>query len=177
MSIRKKIKRLLKMKYSYSREELISWGARCGKNFYNCGTIDRGHIFLLTIGDDVTLSDCQILCHDASTKRALGYARVGRVEIGNNVFIGADAIVLPNVKIGSNVIIGAGSVVCKDIPDNCVAAGNPCRPIKSYEEFVRENKELLKTAPVFETPSGQKSEEEKKKEYEALKNGGIGFDY
>ena len=49
------------------------------------------------------------------------------IEIGNNVWIGANCVVLPNVKIGSNVIIGAGSIVTKDIPPNSIAFGNPCK--------------------------------------------------
>lgn len=177
MSIKNLICKILGIKKSYTRKQLLKWGARCGENFNNYGVIDRGHIFLLTIGNNVTLSDCRILLHDASTKKILGYARVGRVEIGDNVFIGANAIVLPNVKIGSNVIIGAGSVVCKDIPDNCVAAGNPCKPIKKYDQFVAENKEMFAKAPVYKTPSSKKSEEERNSEYQALKDGGIGFDY
>lgn len=50
----------------------------------------------------------QILAHDASTKRYLGYTKIGRVLIGNNVFVGAGTIILPSVAIGNNVIIGAG---------------------------------------------------------------------
>ena len=53
------------------------------------------------------------------------------ISVGNNVWIDAGVQVLPGVTIGDNVIIGAGSVVVKDIPGNCVAAGNPCRVIRS----------------------------------------------
>lgn len=52
------------------------------------------------------------------------------VKIGSNVWIGANAVILPGVTIGSNVIIGAGSVVTGDIPSNCVAVGNPCRVLR-----------------------------------------------
>jgi len=52
------------------------------------------------------------------------------VSIGDNVWIGGGTIILPGVKIGNNVTIGAGSVVTKDIPDNVLAFGNPCRVIK-----------------------------------------------
>lgn len=51
--------------------------------------------------------------------------------------IGADVSILPNVKIGSNVIIGAGSVVTKDIPDNAVAAGIPCRVVGNFDDLVK----------------------------------------
>lgn len=53
------------------------------------------------------------------------------VSIGDNVWIGGNVTILPGVTIGNNVTIGAGSVVVKSIPDNCVAVGNPCKPIKS----------------------------------------------
>ncbi len=51
--------------------------------------------------------------------------------MGNNVWIGGGAIILPGVTIGDNVVIGAGSIVTKDIPDNVIAAGNPCRVIRA----------------------------------------------
>ena len=51
------------------------------------------------------------------------------VIIGNNVWIGGGAIILPGVTIGNNVVIGAGSVVTKNIPDNVIAVGSPCRVV------------------------------------------------
>ena len=56
--------------------------------------------------------------------------RTAPVIIGNNVWIGGGVIILPGVKIGHNVVIGAGSVVTRDIPDNVIAYGNPCRVIR-----------------------------------------------
>ena len=55
------------------------------------------------------------------------------VIMGNNVWIGGGAIILPGVTIGDNVVIGAGSIVTKDIPDNVIAAGNPCRVIRANQ--------------------------------------------
>lgn len=52
------------------------------------------------------------------------------IVIGNNVWIGMNAVILPGVKIGDNVVIGAGSIVTKSIPPNCIAGGNPCRIIR-----------------------------------------------
>lgn len=52
------------------------------------------------------------------------------MTIGNNVWIGANCMVNPGVHIGNNVVIGSGSVVTKDIPDNVVAVGNPCRVMR-----------------------------------------------
>ena len=57
------------------------------------------------------------------------------VHIGNNVWIGAGAVVLPGVTIGDNSVIGAGSVVTKDIPPNVVAVGNPCRVLREIGEY------------------------------------------
>lgn len=61
------------------------------------------------------------------------------IEIGNNVWLGRNVIVLKGVQIGNNVVIGAGSVVAKDIPCNCIAAGNPAKVINSgkvtWEKF------------------------------------------
>lgn len=57
----------------------------------------------------------------------------GRPIIGNNVSLGANVTIIGNVRIGNNVTIGAGSVVVKDIPDNCVAVGNPAKVIKFIE--------------------------------------------
>lgn len=52
-------------------------------------------------------------------------------KIGNNVFIGVNSVIMPGVVIGDNVIIGSASVVTENIPSNCIAAGNPCRVIKT----------------------------------------------
>ncbi|EFU29245.1 bacterial transferase hexapeptide repeat protein [Segatella buccae ATCC 33574] len=60
------------------------------------------------------------------------YARP--ISVGNNVWIGGNVTVLTGVTIGNNVTIGAGSVVTRDIPDNTLAVGNPCRVIKSIDE-------------------------------------------
>lgn len=56
------------------------------------------------------------------------------VHIGNNVWIGAQSVILPGVTIGDNTVIGAGSVVTKDIPENCVAFGNPCKVIREISD-------------------------------------------
>ena len=60
----------------------------------------------------------------------LGYGTGGKPIIGDNVLLGANVVVIGGIHIGDNVKFGAGSVVVKDIPDNCVAAGNPARVIK-----------------------------------------------
>lgn len=57
--------------------------------------------------------------------------KVKPIRIGNDVWIAANCVILPGVTIGNNVVIGAGSIVNKDIPDNSIATGNPCREIKT----------------------------------------------
>lgn len=147
--IREKVYRL---RGECTTEELIKRGMTVGKNFsrQNNVFLDPGHCWLIQIGDYVTLAPrvC-ILCHDASTKKFLGYAKIGKVSIGNNVFIGACTVVLPNVTIGNNVIIGANSTVCKDIPDNTVAAGTPAVVISDMDTYLSRMKNRMKEGHVY----------------------------
>lgn len=57
------------------------------------------------------------------------------ITIGDNVWIGANSVILPGVNVGNNVIIAAGSIVTNDIPDNSVAAGNPCRIVSKKPPY------------------------------------------
>jgi maltose O-acetyltransferase len=127
-------------------------GLAVGRNFdmEEGVVIDEGHCWLITIGDDVTLAArVRILAHDASTRRRLGYTRIGKVNISNSVFIGAGSIILPGVTIGHDVVIGAGSVVAGDIPDGVVAAGNPARVIGQIDEFFSRHKKEMAIYPCF----------------------------
>ena len=123
----------------------------------------------------MTLSDVSILAHDGSTQLICKKSRVGKVKIGNNVFIGYHSIILPNVKIGNNVVIGAGSVVTHDIPDNSVAVGNPCRIISSFSEYEEKTLERLKSHPVYPTYHAFKSKEEIEQMQRELNNN-YGYD-
>lgn len=67
------------------------------------------------------------ICMQCTT---IGKKNNGRPVIGDNVTLGASVIIIGNVHIGNNVVIGAGSVVVKDVPDNCVVAGNPAKIIR-----------------------------------------------
>lgn len=113
-------------------------------------SIDPSFPWLVTIGNDVTIApDCLILCHDGSMKTFVGNSRIGKVTIGDKVFIGAKSIILPNVTIGSNVVIGSGSVVTKSIQDGVVVAGSPARTICTIEEFIAKNQVAMKQNVVF----------------------------
>ena len=134
-------------------EIAISNGLQIGEN-YNIQSgciIDPSHCFLITIGNNVTLAPrVHILAHDASTKLHLGYTVIGKVNIGDNVFIGANSIILPNVNIGDNVIIGAGSVVSRSIPSNTVAVGNPAKVISSIDDYISKRKCQMITCPCYD---------------------------
>lgn len=73
--------------------------------------------------------------HEFSFSRGVNrtHYEIGEVIIGNNCWIGANAVLLKDVHIGDNVIIGAGSVVTKDIPSNCIATGIPAKVIKTKD--------------------------------------------
>ena len=169
-----------RLRGEYTTEKLISMGMTVGKNFgrLNGVILDPSHCWLITIGDNVTLAPrVHILCHDASTKTFLNYTKIGRVTIGDNVFIGADSVVLPGVTIGSNVIIGANSTVTHDVPDNTVVAGSPARVICSLEEYLDKERIRMEHAPCYgeEYTLRQNVSMEKRMEQKAALDGKIGY--
>ena len=121
-----------------------------GKNVSIIGGANFGsEPYLITIGDNTTISfDCAFVTHDAATRviRNLPNGNketviYGPITVGKNCFIGCRSVVLPNVKIGDNCIIGAGSIVNRDIPSNTVAAGVPCKPICTLDEYIEKHKD------------------------------------
>lgn len=159
-----------------SIEFLRSRGVQIGENVHLINTtIDWSHGFLVSIGNRVTLTGVRILTHDGSTQIPFGVSRVGRVTIGDEVFIGHGTIILPNVRIGSCVVIGAGSVVTRDIPDNSVAAGNPARVIGTYDAFLDKHRAQMETRPVYHTLWSEKTWEEKEAMRRELEDG-VGYD-
>ena len=142
----------MKIRGEVPTNKLKKNGFRISKNFkWLPGVvIDPPHCWLITIGDNVTLAPrTRILAHDASTKIHLGYTKIGLVEIGNNVFIGAEPCILQNVKIGNGCIIGAGSIVTKSIPENWVVVGNSAKIISTTEEYIEKNKKYMKETEVL----------------------------
>lgn len=136
-------------------------------------SIDLGEPYLISIGDNVTLTGVKLLTHDASLKKTVGYTKTGKVHIGNDVFAGWGSIILPNTNIGNRVVIGAGCVVSKDIPDNSVVVGNPCRIICTYDEYVKKTENLMEQYPVLDAFPDEIMKNEKMKE--ELKNKGFGY--
>ncbi|MBO4536530.1 MAG: sugar O-acetyltransferase [Bacteroidales bacterium] len=107
---------------------------RVGRRFFanfNFTVLDEAPV---TIGDDCFIGpnvSIYTACHSTDpVERNSRKEWAEPVTIGNNVWIGGSVTILPGVSIGNNVTIGAGSVVTKDIPDDAVAVGNPCKVIK-----------------------------------------------
>lgn len=118
------------------------WNIELGEHFYanyNLTILDVGKV---TIGKNVMCAP-NVAIYTAGhpvhpQSRSSGYEYGIPVTIGDNVWIGGNAVILPGVTIGSNAVIGAGSVVTRDIPDNVIAAGNPCRVIREITEADRD---------------------------------------
>lgn len=154
-----------------SIEKYRQQGVKIGKNTHIFDSkLDLTHPFLIEIGDNCTLTNCTLLTHDASTKKIIGYSKVGTVVIGNNVFIGHGSIILCGVHIGSNVIVGAGSVVTKNVEDNVVVAGNPARVICTYEAYMDKTHREMDSLPVFKTSYRTKTDAEIAQMRAALRN-------
>ncbi len=180
MSVKSVIKKLAKKLFNIGPETIDDYrkrGIKIGSNpgIYDC-KFDYGHGYLIEIGDNAAMAHVTVLTHDASTKVKLGYSKIGRVKIGNDVFIGHGTIILPGVTIGDNVVIGAGSVVKSDIPDNTVAVGNPARVVCSADEYFEKNRKRMSTSPVYDIPWEEKTDADREKIISDLKDGTIGFD-
>jgi acetyltransferase-like isoleucine patch superfamily enzyme len=116
-------------------------GVTFGKNVRITGSPSFGsEPYLITIGDNVTITLGVVFHnHDGGVgvlrSKYPGIDIIKPIRIGNNVFIGSNATIMPGVTVGDNVIIGASSVVSKDIPDNVVSAGVPAKVIKTLGEY------------------------------------------
>ena len=172
-------KRILKIDDRSQLEIAVANGLKMGSNVHVMGDciLDPGHCWLIEIGNNVTLAPrVHVLAHDASTQNELGKTKIGLVSIGNEVFVGASTIILPNTHIGDKVVIGAGSVVTKDIPSNSVAVGNPARVIMSYDQYMAKNKKMIENRRSFDGSYiiGTITDEKKQEMIRELQNG-IGF--
>ncbi len=132
------IRRLLVAKGSFYIEAPFNcdfgYNIEIGDNFYanyNCVILDVNKVVIganTMLAPNVQIYSATHPCEPALRRLKMELGKP--VTIGHDVWIGGGAIVCPGVSIGSNVTIGAGSVVCQDIPDNAIAAGNPCRVIR-----------------------------------------------
>lgn len=161
--------KLLKANVNWNskRDYLISKGAKIGKGTrLNCSVRSFGtEPYLIEVGEDCLFAaNIHLITHDGGIKvlNSLDYFngqrmdKLGRIKIGNNVYIGFGAFIMPGVTIGNNCIIGANSMVTKDIPDNSVAVGMPAKVIKNIDDFYNKCKNNVH-------PTATMSGEEKRK--------------
>ncbi|MBM6860356.1 sugar O-acetyltransferase [Clostridium saudiense] len=144
---KKKMKEMIKNILGKTGEDIcIEQPFRCdygknievGNNFfanYNCVILDVAKV---TIGENVMFAP-NVSIYTAGhpihpESRNSGYEYGIPVTIGDNVWIGGNVVITPGVTIGNNVVIGAGSVITKDIPDNVIAVGSPCRVLREITE-------------------------------------------
>lgn len=134
------------------RNYLIKKGAVIGEGTrLNCGCQAFGtEPYLITCGKDCLFAGGVFFAtHDGAIKvlnsldkfNGKRMSKMAQIKIGDNVYIGQNAMVMPGVTIGSNVIIGAGAVVTHDIPDNVVAAGVPAKVRKTIDEYYQTTKQ------------------------------------
>ena len=109
-----------------------------GENFYSNYNLIILDCAKVLIGDNVMIGP-NVSIYTAGHPvhyeiRNQGYEYAFPVSIGNNVWIGGNAVINPGVSIGDNSVIGSGSVITKDIPGNVIAAGNPCKVLRGINE-------------------------------------------
>lgn len=122
-----------------------NWGGHhvhFGSGIYansNLTLVDDGHIYIgdkVMFGPNVMIATAGHPINPELRERGLQFNK--DVYIGENTWIGGNVVILPGVHIGKNTVIGAGSVVTKDIPDNVIAVGNPCRVLRNVSEHDHE---------------------------------------
>lgn len=112
--------------------------------------LDRFFCWLITIeAEAVVAPHAHILAHDATTRRSLGYTKLGRVRIGRGAFVGARAIILPGVDVGDHAIVAAGSVVRRDVPSGTVVAGNPAVFVMNTDEYLNLQRQNMDGRPIY----------------------------
>ena len=124
-------------------------GVRVGKGCEIYPNVSWGsEPYLIQLGDEVRVTDgVKFVTHDGGmwVLRNLSLLEnsdsFGRIVVGNNVHIGWNVIIMPNVNIGDNCVIGCGAIVTKDIPSNSVAVGVPARVIESIDEYYLKHKD------------------------------------
>ncbi|HTN39469.1 MAG TPA: sugar O-acetyltransferase [Arachidicoccus sp.] len=116
--------------YGYNIEIGDQFYANHNLIILDCAKVVIGH--RAYIGPNVAIYTAGHPIHYERRNEGLEFALP--IHIGDNVWIGGNVVINPGIRIGDNVVIGAGSIVTKDIPDNCVAVGNPCRVQREVNE-------------------------------------------
>ena len=130
------------------RQRQLGWerwarqeGVRIGTGCRILSNVATSEPWLVSIGDRVTVSSrVSLVTHDGSgwmlqDERGRRY-RYAPIRIGDDVFIGAGATIMPGVEIGERVVVGAGSVVTRSVPPGSVVAGVPARVVSTWDDFV-----------------------------------------
>lgn len=129
-----------------------------GKNVMFLPTIVPSEPYLVSIGDNVKITaNVRFVTHDVIQTMLKASGKypynpnnlyyMGKIEIGNNVVIGANSTILYDVKIGNDVIVAAGAVVTKDVPDGSIVGGNPARVIGNIQDLAEKRLTLLEGRP------------------------------
>lgn len=174
MGIVKKIyRRICERSYETKNKYLREEGAQIGEGTrLNCNIGAFGtEPFLIKVGKDCLFAnDVKLITHDGGIKvlNTMGYFNGARMDnmapinIGDNVYIGTGAYIMPGVHIGDNCVIGARAVVTHDIPSNSVAVGIPAKVIKNIDEYY----ESTMSKKVY--PTVGMSAKEKRKYFENM---------
>ncbi len=137
--------------------------------------IDGLYPWLITIGDYVTLGPyASVITHDSSLHHHTGTTRLGRVDIGDRVYVGVGAILLPGTVIGEDSVVGAGAVVHGEVPPGSLVSGNPGQvsPIKAVAAWYRAS---AARSPNWSGRDVALTEAEKHEQREALAGGAAAY--
>lgn len=160
---------MLKKLYNFlfKKNPIKEFKKRGGKIGTGCAlygvNFDYNFSFLIEVGNNVRMSfGVTIVAHDALVQDCInGYTKIGKVIIEDNVIVGCNTTILPNVHIGKNSIIGAGSVVCKDVEPGIVVAGNPAKYICTVDELKNKYQELFNNNPHYDLKPNQMTIQDK----------------
>jgi maltose O-acetyltransferase len=133
-------------------DRLVAQGLRIGRGTFVArdAYLDPGHPWLITIGEDSGLSPRTIvMVHDASMQRHMGHTLIAPVVIGDRVFVGAGAIILPGTRIGDDSVIAAGAVVRGDIAAWSMVVGNPAKVVSDVHAVAAWHREAAAHGPVW----------------------------
>ena len=163
----KTIFKYLKAKAKGTLKCAVDDGMKVGKNVTVMSGVNFGsEPYLITLGDKVRISsDVIFVTHDGGTwafrnkyEEYKDVSKFGKIEVGEETFIGCKSVIMPGVKIGKNCVIGAGSIVTKDVPDETVVCGVPAKKVCTILEYAQRCKEQMPEAFKTEKYNGNKKE-------------------
>ncbi len=165
LKLTKKIILIAKDKYEISKynnyniaEYFRKQGAQIGEDCHIGIRKLASEPFLVKLGNKVIISNNALFVTHTSgwnfRDRIPDLHSFGKIVVGDNCYIGANAILLPNISIGDNCIVAAGAIVTKDVPPNSIAAGAPARVVGNIEDFYQK----IKKNWEFQKPPGYMNE-------------------